>query len=287
MSAVLIRPNNEYYVIEVVKKISRSMPTEITTNPVETGESISDHIILKNKTWVIDGLISDATFVWEDSSRVRQTVSDSIVELIPDTARTSISVTANKPLRSPGGEGSLTSTLRDIAGSHLGFLTQFTEQPIKVDVIQSGSSPRPPEPVITNSLGINKRAFRQYELLVKMRDAREILTLSHSSGEFPNLVIKELQIDRDSSISTKSFVFTLHLEQIQVVDRAKTVAIAKLPKSAPKPKAFCSDATAGKTDAGQQTPTPKTEEQLKAEVQSAALVISNIVNDITIIPPIP
>lgn len=292
MSAILVRPNGEYYNIDVVKKITRSMPTEVTSHPVETGSSISDHVILKNKTWKIDGVISDANFKWKEGpvntvivpnsvltwSKPQSTDPVTTVSLRKTADTSQVSVKTNRRQRDPQDAGSFTSRLQDISGNQIGFITQFTQQPMKVSIDQQGQpsvvtdvtvkrktvTNLPSKPTVTNSFGLNARTWEQYELLVAIRDAREVLTLIHSSGEFDNLVIKEVAIDRDSTISTRSFVFSLDLEQIQIVDKAKTVAIAKLPKAAPKPKAAVAAQCDAKADGGKQTPTePSTDPTVK------------------------
>jgi len=287
MSALLLRPNGDYYIIEVVKKLSRNMPTEVTSNPVETGESVSDHVILNNKTWTLDCVISDATPRWlDDNSLEPKRLQDANVSYINGSSSNSVSVTREQhPSNSTinvktnrpgvgtgvGGDQSLTSRLKSAAGNQLGFITQFFKRPIKVDVTQSGSQGKPndvtvtvsgsstPAKVTVETFSSGKvSAFDKYQLLERIRDNREVLTFIHSSGTYENIIITDVQPSRDSTISVYSFVFTLNLEQIQVVDKAKSVAIAKLPKPAPKPKtAAAVDTCTGKAQAGKATPTPQ------------------------------
>lgn len=285
MSAILLRPNNEFYVIEVVKKLTRNMPTEVTGNPVETGESISDHVILNNKTWSLECVISDATFRWLDDNDLTDIKVDSAtvqytkgtsnnsvrVERTPYPESSRINVSTNRPGvgTGAGGNPSLTSRLKSAAGNQLGFITQFFKRPIKVDITQTGragkpndvevtttGSSTPAKVTVTTDVLTKVSAFDKYQLLEQIRDNREVLTLIHSSGTYENLVITDVQPSRDSNISVASFVFTLELEQIQVIDKAKTTAIAKLPKPAPKPKAVAADACVPKAEAGKATATP-------------------------------
>lgn len=259
MSAILIRPNNKYYVIDVVRKISRGMPVQITTNPVETGEDVSDHVILQNKTFTIEGVISDANLAWFDDNRVPAPlvkVDDATVVVTPNPGSTTINVKTNRPVgRDSTGAGatSFTSRLKDIANNQLGFITQFTTDPLKVETSISGSSSKPNTVAVVNATPV-ERAYDKYQLLEKMRDDREVIELSHSIGNFPNLIIKDVQVDRDSNISARSFVFTLELEQVQIVSQAKTVAIAKLPKPSPKPKSDKVDICEPKKDTGKGSP---------------------------------
>lgn len=259
MSAILIRPNNKYYVIDVVRKISRGMPVQITNNPVETGEDVSDHVVLQNKTFTIEGVISDANLTWLDDNRLPSPpikVEDATVVVVPNPGQTTINVKTNRPVgRDATGVGasSFTSRLKDIAGNQLGFITQFITDPLKVETTISGSPSRPNTVAVANATPV-ERAYDKYQLLEQMRDNREVIELSHSMGNFPNLIIKDIQVDRDSNISARSFVFTLELEQVQIVSQAKTVAIAKLPKPAPKPKSDKVDTCEPKKDGGKQSP---------------------------------
>lgn len=284
MPAILVRPNGEYYNIDVVKSIKRSMPTDVTSNPVEDGSSISDHVVLKNKTWTIEGVTSDANFKWVEGAVNTVRIPDSIVDwrknfyadqsaqvkIQKNPGNHSLSVKTNRQQPPPEQAGSLTRRLADIAGNQLGSISQFFKKDIKVNVNQSGEVGRPntvtvsttrvstnlpSKPTVTNSLGLNARAWEAYELLVLMRDNKEVVTLIHSSGEFDDLVIKDVSIDRDASISVRNFVFTLNLEQVQVVDKAKTVAVAKLPKAAPRPAVKVEAQCDGKKDGGKATPT--------------------------------
>lgn len=277
MSALLTRQDNsEVVVIEVVKKLSRSMPVTVTSHPVETGSSVSDHATRENKKFTLEGVISDASFsvldIFPDIRTGRfadtATTADSIVTapLYPRPAGRTV-VTTNRPSVGTGltaGSGVM-SRLKGLAGQHLGFITQFTTDPIKVSVTT-------PTPEVLSAGGLASvvtaatrfRAAAEYATLESWRDDRVPVTLTHSSGIFQDCMITDIQVDKDASVSNNSFVFTLQLEQIQIVDKAQTTAIAKrkpkvvIKKPAPVVAGLCSP----KVEPGKITPNPVATEEV-------------------------
>lgn len=293
MSALLTRQDdNTVVVVEVVRKLSRTMPVSVTSHPVETGSSVSDHAIRENKKFTLEGVISDASFSIRDlfSGENTYSASDAVVKIqdFPPPSGSTV-VRTNRPNVGSGltaGSG-ITSRLKSLAGEHLGFITQFTRDPIKVDV----SVPTPPSlsgynPTYAITDATYKRAEFEYRVLEGWRDERVVLTLTHSSGIFTDCIITDIQVDKEASVSNRSFVFTMQLEQIQIVDKAEMVAIAKRKKpkvTIKKPAAAVKDQCVPRTEPGKQPTTDLTPDEFKAKAEKLkrAAEAGNVTNLIT------
>lgn len=179
VEGTLIRPGNKgVFNLETILEETRTLDAQVTKHPVENGSQISDHVILQNKKFRVDAIVSDATFA-DDNTGVRVNIPQlNILERVI---------------------------------SQIGFISQFV----------SIGQPGPTE--IVNQPDQRAVAAEARRVLEEIRDNREVLILETSIGQFNNLILTSISSTRNSSISNRSFRFTLGLEQIQLVESSATI----------------------------------------------------------------
>jgi hypothetical protein len=185
VEGILIRQGDKgIFLLENVTEEDTSLDSIVTSHPIEDGSETSDHIILKNKKYKVDVIVSDASFI--------NTTQDVQVKL---------------PNLSP---------LRTII-NQFGFIEQFGDNPRD----SNGNSLRPKPQVTTGTERFAADAARRE--LEEIRDNKEVLTFRRSIGDVSNVVVKSVKSKRNKDNSNRVYSFSLMLEQLQIRNRAAVV----------------------------------------------------------------
>ncbi len=72
MGTLIQRANGTIIYFDTAESVVKSFPSKVTQHPIENGSDISDHIISQPKKITVNGVISDASFMFQEDDPFTQ-----------------------------------------------------------------------------------------------------------------------------------------------------------------------------------------------------------------------
>ena len=89
MGTLIQRGNGDLVYFDTAESVVKNFPSKVTSHPIEEGSTISDHVISMPRKITVNGVISDASFMFaaDDPFTEQRTLDDGTTRRIPIAGR--------------------------------------------------------------------------------------------------------------------------------------------------------------------------------------------------------